>query len=116
MWAVRWILGAIIIIAILGFALQNQDQTAAVTILKWQSPQMPLYILLYIAFGIGLLFWAVVSIMNILKLKGSILKLQKENRKVKAELNRLRNIDIDELAPPEPEEVTGENEEEEREQ
>ncbi len=97
MWIVRWILGAIIILAVLGFALQNQDTSASVTIINWTSPQIPLYILLYISFGIGLLFWALVSIFNILKQKGAILKLQRENRKLREEISRLRNIDIDEL-------------------
>ena len=96
MWIARWILGAVIIIVVLGFALQNQEQTASVMILNWQSPVLPLYIFLYFAFGAGLVFWALVSIYNILRLKGNIHRLQKENKKIRDELNRLRNADIDE--------------------
>lgn len=95
MWIVRWILGALIIIIVLGFALQNQDQTASVVIINWQSPVLPLYIYLYFAFGSGLLFWALISIFNVLKLKGSTLKLQRENKKLREELAKLRNVDID---------------------
>lgn len=95
MWIVRMLLGALIILAVLGFALQNTEQTASVMIVKWQSPVLPLYIFLYFAFGAGMIFWALVSIYNILKLKGNIHRLQKENKKIRDELNRLRNVDID---------------------
>lgn len=98
MWILRWILGALLIIIILGFALQNQDQTVSVKIIKWQSPVLPLYFFLYISFGAGILTWVLVSAINILKLKGDILKLQKENRKTRDELNRLRNVNIEEEA------------------
>jgi len=98
MWILRWILGALLIIIILGFALQNQDQTVSVKIIKWQSPVLPLYFFLYISFGAGILTWVIASALNILKLKGDILKLQKENRKTRDELNRLRNANIEEEA------------------
>ena len=96
MWILRWILGALLIIIILGFALQNQDQTVSVKILKWQSPVLPLYFFLYLSFGAGILTWVLVSALNILKHKGEILRLQKENRKTRDELNRLRNVSIEE--------------------
>jgi uncharacterized integral membrane protein len=96
MWIIRWILGALLIIIILGFALQNQEQTVSVQIINWQSPVLPLYFFLYIAFGAGLLTWLLVSTMNIMKLKGDILKLHREKKKVMEELNRLRNANIEE--------------------
>jgi len=96
MWILRWILGALLIIVILGFALQNQEQTVSVQILKWKSPVMPLYFFLYIAFGTGLLTWLLVSTLNTFRLKSKIHNLQRENRKVREELNRLRNLSIDE--------------------
>ena len=96
MWIVRWVLGALLIIIILGFALQNQEQTVSVEIFKWKSPVLPLYFFLYLSFGAGILTWLLASTFNILKLKSEILRLQRENRKVKNELNRLRNVSIEE--------------------
>jgi uncharacterized integral membrane protein len=96
MWIVRWIIIALMILVILGFALQNQNQTVTVTVLKWQSPVVPLYLLLYIAFAAGLIFWALISALTILKLKGEKLKLQRENKRVVHELNRMRNASINE--------------------
>jgi len=99
MWIARWIFGLIIIVAILGFALQNQDQTVSVLIVKWQSPPLPLYIYLYFAFGAGLLCWALVSIFKVLHLKSVNIRLQRENKKLHNQLDRLRNADIDEPLP-----------------
>lgn len=101
---IRWILSALVILIILGFALQNQEQTVSVRILKWASPNLPLYLVLYIAFGTGVLLWVVVSTLNFLKLKGEIHRLQRDNHKVKEELNRLRNASIEEVEPTELEE------------
>lgn len=95
MWIFRWILAALIILVILGFALQNQDQTVSVRVLNWQSPVLPLYLFLYIAFGIGLLFWGAIFLFNSFKLKSEIATLQRENKKVQDELNRMRNVNID---------------------
>ncbi|MCK5149287.1 LapA family protein [bacterium] len=109
MWIIRWILGAVLIILILGFALQNQEQTATVQLLKWQSPNMPLYLYLYFAFGIGLLFWSLVSAFNIFKLRGQLGKTERENKRLRKELDLLRNAELDDdlpvpaLSPPEPE-------------
>lgn len=96
MWVVRWILGALLIIAILGFALQNQEQTVSVNILKWKSPVLPLYFFLYLSFGAGIVSWLLVSTLNILRLKNDIHKLHREKRKIVEELNRMRNANIDE--------------------
>jgi len=98
MWILRWIFSALIIILILGFALQNQnpEQAVSVRIIQWQSPVLPLYFYIYFAFAIGILTWVAVSTFNVLKLKGDIRRVQKENRKIQNELNRLRNVSIEE--------------------
>ena len=96
MWIVRWILIALIILIILAFALYNQEQTVYVKFLKWQSANLPLYLFLYLAFAFGMIFWVVVSALNILKLKNQIYRLQRENRKTQQELDRLRNVNIEE--------------------
>jgi uncharacterized integral membrane protein len=95
MWILRWIFGGLLILIILGFALQNQGETATVRLIKWQSPVLPLYFFLYLSFAAGLITWVIVSALNILKYKGDVLKLQRENRKIRDELNRLRNVSIE---------------------
>ncbi len=96
MWIIRWIISAFVILIILGFALQNQEQMVSVRVLTWQSPNLPLYLFLYVAFAAGVLIWALISALNIIKLKGDVHKLQRDNRRVTDELNRLRNVNIEE--------------------
>jgi uncharacterized integral membrane protein len=96
MWIIRWILIILVFLIFLGFALQNQEQMVSVRILQWMSPNMPLYWPLYIAFVGGVLLCILVVVMKVLKFKGDIHQLQRENRKIREELNRLRNANIEE--------------------
>ncbi len=98
MWIVKWILFILFFLILVGFALQNQDQEASVQLLKWRTINLPLWVFLYAAFAIGVLFSIIISILNIIKLKTENMRLQKQHRKVKEELNRLRNVSIDEDA------------------
>ena len=79
MWIVKWILGALLIILILGFAFQNQHQVAHVNVWNWTSPEMPLYLIVYFGFSLGLLTWLFVSIFKILQLKVECRQLNKQN-------------------------------------
>jgi uncharacterized integral membrane protein len=106
MWIVKWILSALLILFLLLFAFQNQSEEVSVEFINWQSHNLPLYIFLYIAFGLGLVFWLIVSAVSTIKLKGEIHQLQKDNRKIRQELDRLRNVSIEDVADEEkPEEV-----------
>ena len=95
MWILRWLFGALLIILILGFSLQNQNQTVSIQLLNWKSPVLPLYLYLYFAFGAGMIFWVLISAFNIFKLRGQMHQVEKENRRLKKELDRLRNVDIE---------------------
>ncbi len=100
MWIFKWIFGALLIIIILGFAIQNQEQTVSVHILKWESPVVPLYLIVYLSFISGLVSWLLFSTFKIFSLKGKNYSLQREIKKAKDELNRLRNANIDEEIEP----------------
>lgn len=95
MWIVQWIFVALVILVVLGFALYNQ-QMVTVTVINWESPQLPLYIVCYIAFGAGLLTWFLVSLFRVFQLKAQIRNLNRDNRNLKEELDKLRNISIEE--------------------
>lgn len=100
MWILRWIVGALLIILIIGFALQNTDQQVTVTFIKWQSVNLPLWVVMYVSFAVGILFWLVVSILQILGLKNTNRKNQKEIKKLRQELDRLRNVSVEEAVAP----------------
>jgi uncharacterized integral membrane protein len=100
MWIIKWILIAIVILFILLFAFENQDQQTFVRFVKWQSIDLPLYIFLYISFGLGMFFWLLISIYKIFSYKGRILSLTRANHRLKEELDRLRNANIEEEIEP----------------
>ncbi|MCD6167088.1 LapA family protein [bacterium] len=102
MWVIKWIFAALLILAILGFALQNQHQMVQIHIFGWVSPEMPLYAVVYLAFAFGMLAWLVASILKILQLKTEIRRIQKKNADLREELNKLRNLPIEEEIASEP--------------
>ena len=108
MWIVKWILGALLIILILGFAFQNQHQMVQVKIVEWTSPEIPLYFVVYIAFSFGILVWLFVSVFKILQLKVKCRQLRNQNDQLKAELNNLRNLSVEEAVEPETTETSSE--------
>ena len=101
MWIIRWSLIVIVLLGLLGFSLQNQTQRVEIYIGTYVSPQMPLYFALYLSFALGILVFFLISIYNLLQLKSEIAKQKRDNRKLREELDRLRNISIDEDLPPE---------------
>ena len=107
MWMVRWILIAVVIVLILLFSLQNQEQRVSVNIGYWTSPEIPLYFALFVAFVIGLVVWLIVASFQILQLKSRIKSHRRENKKLQDELTALRNLPLEETEEtPQPEEET----------
>ncbi len=97
MWVIRWIVGAIMVIFVIGFAMQNTDVSVPVKFLKWQtSTDLPLWVIMYVSFVAGLLFWVVISIIQMLGMRNENRKVKKELKKLKDELNRLRNVSVEE--------------------
>ena len=86
------------ILVILGFALQNSAQTVTVVLLAdmWRYDGVQLWMVIYISFGLGLLFWLVVSIFQVMELRGVIRKLTKTQQEIQSELDSLRNLSISE--------------------
>jgi len=60
MWIVRWALITILILMILGLALQN-DQLVEISLFNWHSGSLPLYFIFYFAFAAGMLVFLLIS-------------------------------------------------------
>jgi uncharacterized integral membrane protein len=95
MWIAKWILGVILIIIVLGFSLQNQHEVVNIHVFNWMSPELPLYFIIYISFALGILTWLLVSIFKILQLKTDIRQFKKRSQQLQDELNKLRNLSIE---------------------
>lgn len=96
MWIFRWILNVVIFAVAVGLAMQNTEQRVVVSFLKWQSIPLPVWAVMYIAFFAGVAFWMISAIFRIINLSSENRKIQKENQSLKEELDRLRNVSVEE--------------------
>jgi uncharacterized integral membrane protein len=91
---------AVFIILVIGFAMQNTDQQASIRFLSYETINLPLWLVMYASFGIGLLFWLIVSIFQVLGLKNNLRKKDKEIKRLKNELDQLRNVSVEDTVIP----------------
>ena len=97
MWIVRWIFWILALLFLILFATQNDAETVNIEFFKWQTKNpIPLWIVMYGSFLVGILVWFVGSIFKIVQLKTEVRKINKENQVLKKELDELRNIPIEE--------------------
>ncbi len=95
MWIIKWTFIAIIILAILGFSLQNSTQIT-VKIWTWESKAIPMYLVLYVAFALGIIVAALVATFNQVSQKVALYKANKEIKSLREEVDRLRTASLDE--------------------
>ena len=97
MWVIKWFFAVVLILVFLGFALYNRQEVSVVflsNVVQFQNVQ--LWMVIYAAFGLGVMFWLVVSIFQVVQLKAEIRKLKKANGEMQHELDSLRNLPIGE--------------------
>jgi uncharacterized integral membrane protein len=90
MWIIRWIVLVVIIVAVLGFSLQNQSQISGITLLNWQSGPIPLYVALFIAFALGMISFLLIAVFQQLQTLSELNRMKRSKRKAEAELTTLR--------------------------
>lgn len=96
MWIVRWIFWVLALLFLILFATQNATQTVTIEFFWWRSIPIPLWVVMYLSFLVGLLVWFIGSIFKVIQLRSEVKKTKKENVLLKRELDELRNIPIDE--------------------
>lgn len=94
MWIVRWTIIGAVMLAILGFALQNSDMVR-VTLWTWKSELIPVYLVAYTAFAIGIIVAAIVAAINQIQHRVILHKAHKEIRQLRDEIDRLRTVTLD---------------------
>lgn len=94
MWVMRWTIIGIIMLAILGFAMQNPEMVR-LSIWTWHSEPMPLYLVAYFAFGVGILVAALVAAFNQVQHRLSLTRARREISRLKEELTQLRRLTLD---------------------
>ncbi len=82
MWILRWLFIFIILAIILGFALQNMDMVQ-VKIINWQSETIPLYWVVFAAFGLGVLTFMPIAVYHNFKHRLATNRLRAEIKHLK---------------------------------
>jgi uncharacterized integral membrane protein len=90
----------ILVILALVYFLMNNNDLATVNLLYKQTDQIPVANVMLITFGIGVIVGFLVATMSILSAKNTSRQLRSKNKKLTDELNRLRNVNIDEETLP----------------
>lgn len=96
MWILRWFFAAGFIILGIGFAMQNADQLVTISLLHWKSQNTPLWVVMYLSFALGVIFWMIASLFKAVTLRTENQRIVKETKKLREELDRLRNISVEE--------------------
>lgn len=81
MWIVRWVLLVLAIVAVLGFALQNQQGEVEIQFLKWSTGEIPLYLALFAAFAFGMVTFLLISVFSHLQVLSELGKVKKQKEK-----------------------------------
>ena len=94
----------ILIVLALVYFLMNNNDLATVNLLYKQTDQIPVANVMLIFFGIGIIVGFLMAVSSIVSAKNTSRRLRSKNKKLTDELNRLRNVNIDEeLLPAETE-------------
>jgi uncharacterized integral membrane protein len=96
MWIIRYAVAAILIIALLGFTIQNTYQRVVINIFNKTYEDVPLIFIVYVAFCVGLIFWFAISIIQYIRMMGQLSDLKKKNRTLTQEITTLRNLPLEE--------------------
>ena len=103
MWMLKWLGIAILLILLLGFSIQNLDQTVDVDLLFWSFQDVPLISVIFVTFIVGMMVWFVIAMVNELKLRAELRQTHRQRDELRGELQAMRNMPFEE--PEEEEEL-----------
>ena len=92
---IKMIIFILIVLALVYFLMNNND-LATVNLLYKQTDQIPVANVMLISFGIGIIVGFLMAVTSIVSAKNTSRQLRSKNKKLTDELNRLRNVNIDE--------------------
>jgi uncharacterized integral membrane protein len=97
MWIIRTLFIVVVLILLLGFAVQNAYQRVSINILNKQYANVPMILVLFVAFVLGILVWFVFTIFQYLRMQGDLYQERKRNRRLTEEIKALRNRPLQEI-------------------
>jgi len=101
MWLWRLFFLALIMVLLLGFAIQNLEQKVEVVLYKWHFTQVPLILVMFESFVVGVLILFIFTVVHDLQMRRELRRQRGEVKRLKEELSSLRNIPFEEETPKE---------------
>lgn len=95
MWAMRVLLLLVVIVVIVGFSIYNSAQRVAVHLIIASYENVPMIVVTYWAFVLGMLVSFLLGIAYYLRITNQMREHEKDNKRMLAELTALRNRPID---------------------
>lgn len=101
MWIIKSAVAVIIILAFIGFSSQNNsaEQVSKIYIGSRAFESVPIVMVIYIAFSLGVIFWFIISIFQSLRQTNQIAELKRKNKQLLEEIKALRNFPLEEISP-----------------
>jgi len=108
LWFVRMLATLLAFVVLLGFAILNASQKTDVVLWwgrKYDFLDVPLIVVLFIAFALGLFVWFVVTVFKDIRMRRVISEMRRRNAKLEAEIKALRNMPVEDIGGPGDEEM-----------
>jgi uncharacterized membrane protein YciS (DUF1049 family) len=86
-----------IIVLVLIILTQNADQIVDVEVLTYSQTGINLVFVMIISFTVGAMFGAAFMAFSAIQSKAKVREIERQNRSLTTELEKLRNISIDEI-------------------
>ncbi len=85
----------VVILAMVFFLMRNDDR-ATVNLLYQQYTDITVAVIILVSLGVGLILGFLMAVTSIISAKNTARTLRSKNKKLVLEMNKLRNVDIDE--------------------
>lgn len=108
MWAFRYFLLLILIVIILGFAIYNSSQRVDINFPGYRFFDVPLIVVIFCAFCVGLLASFILTIAQSLRMSGDVRNSRRKVHHLEMELTALRNRSLEDMDRIEEKEVKSE--------
>ena len=99
MWIIKYALAAIVLLGVMYFSFQNAEETTSVKLWTYYYEEVPLIMVIFASFAVGVIFWFLASIYQYFKLSSRLSDLRKKNKQLLEEIKALRNLPLEEIAP-----------------
>lgn len=84
------------------FSMQNHESEVSVNFGSWVSGTLPVYFVVFIAFGAGVVITSIIGIVEGIRIRMANAKLRHKIKKLEGEVDALRNLPLTgPAAPPE---------------